>query len=196
MCLCWPYDQTFISNEIYCTAILIVALPSDKVCDMLNISQLKFVTSSMYLSSPMLSHERHVTIRRVVICALLPPPPPHPKPCRFYPYHYAPFVSDIKDIATLHIEFELGTPFLPYQQLLSVLPPASKSLLPRAYQGLMLNEDSVLKSFYPVEFATDLNGKQQEWEAVVLIPFIDEVGRREGEGGEAGMGDCGVDPFH
>ena len=60
----------------------------------------------------------------------------------------------------------------------------------------MLNEDSVLKSFYPVEFATDLNGKQQEWEAVVLIPFIDEVGRREGEGGEVGMGDCGVDPFH
>ena len=23
---------------------------------------------------------------------------------------------------------------------------------------------------------------KQEWEAVVLIPFIDEVGRREGEG--------------
>ena len=71
-----------------------------------------------------------------------------------------------------------------------------------------------------MEFATDLNGKQheweamvlvpfidevgrregeggkQEWEAVVLIPFIDEVGRREGEGGEAGMGGCGVDPLH
>ena len=31
---------------------------------------------------------------------------------------------------------------------------------------------------------------------VVLIPFIDEVGRREGEGGEAGMGGCGVDPLH
>ena len=37
---------------------------------------------------------------------------------------------------------------------------------------------------------------KQEWEAVVLIPFIDEVGRREGEGGEAGMGGCGVDPLH
>ena len=95
---------------------------------------------------------------------------------RFYPYHYAPFVSDIKDIATLRIEFDLGTPFLPYQQLLSMLPPASKSLLPRAYQGLMLNEDSVLKEFYPVDFTTDLNGKQQDWEAVVLIPFIDAVG--------------------
>ena len=47
-----------------------------------------------------------------------------------------------------------------------------------------------------MEFATDLNGKQQEWEAVELIPFIDEVGSREGEGEEAGMGGCGVDPLH
>ena len=36
---------------------------------------------------------------------------------------------------------------------------------------------------------------KHEWEAVVLIPFIDEVGRREGEGGEARMGGCGVIPF-
>ena len=29
--------------------------------------------------------------------------------------------------------------------------------------------------FYPTEFELDLNGKQMDWEAVVLIPFIDEV---------------------
>ena len=38
----------------------------------------------------------------------------------------------------------------------------------------MVNDDSPIKDFYPVEFLTDLNGKQQEWEAVVLIPFIEE----------------------
>ena len=38
----------------------------------------------------------------------------------------------------------------------------------------MINEDSPVKDYYPVEFGTDLNGKEQEWEAVVLIPFIDE----------------------
>ena len=38
----------------------------------------------------------------------------------------------------------------------------------------MVNEDSPVKDFYPVNFETDLNGKQMEWEAVVLIPFIDE----------------------
>ena len=37
-------------------------------------------------------------------------------------------------------------------------------------------EQSEIIEYYPVNFKTDLNGKQQEWEAVVLIPFIDEVG--------------------
>lgn len=53
---------------------------------------------------------------------------------RFYPYHYAPFVSDLKNFADINIKFELGIPFQPFQQLLAVLPPASKQLLPSAYQ--------------------------------------------------------------
>ena len=36
----------------------------------------------------------------------------------------------------------------------------------------------------------------QEWEAVVLIPFIDDVGRREGEGGEVVMGSLWCDLLH
>ena len=39
----------------------------------------------------------------------------------------------------------------------------------------MIMEQSDIIEYYPVKFKTDLNGKQQEWEAVVLIPFIDEV---------------------
>jgi 5'-3' exonuclease len=33
---------------------------------------------------------------------------------------------------------------------------------------------SPILNFYPMEFEQDLNGKKQEWEAVVKIPFIDE----------------------
>lgn len=39
----------------------------------------------------------------------------------------------------------------------------------------MCSEHSPIIDYYPTEFQCDLNGKQQEWEAVVLIPFINEV---------------------
>ena len=60
-------------------------------------------------------------------------------------------------------------------QLLAVLPAASKSHLPAAYHDLMTSEKSKVIDYYPPNFETDLNGKKQDWEAVVLIPFIDEV---------------------
>ncbi|KAM3604372.1 uncharacterized protein V6R79_010194 [Siganus canaliculatus] len=92
----------------------------------------------------------------------------------YYPYHYAPFLSDIRNISGLKLTFELGKPFMPFQQLLAVLPAASMELLPEAYRHLMTSENSSIIEYYPLDFKTDLNGKQQEWEAVVLIPFIDE----------------------
>ena len=87
---------------------------------------------------------------------------------------YAPFMSDIKNFSDLSIQFELGTPFLPFEQLLAVVPAASRQLLPKPFQNLMIMEQSEIIEYYPVNFKTDLKGKQQEWEAVVLIPFIDE----------------------
>ncbi|XP_059849758.1 5'-3' exoribonuclease 1 isoform X1 [Hypanus sabinus] len=92
----------------------------------------------------------------------------------YYPYHYAPYLSDICSISKVKITFEMGKPFKPFEQLLAVLPAASKELLPSCYQFLMTNEESPIIEYYPPDFKTDLNGKQQEWEAVVLIPFIDE----------------------
>lgn len=92
----------------------------------------------------------------------------------FYPHHYAPFISDVRDFKDFKINFELGKPFLPFQQLMSVLPAGSKDHVPDCYKQLMTHPDSELIDFYPPDFETDLNGKNQEWEAVVLIPFIDE----------------------
>lgn len=60
-------------------------------------------------------------------------------------------------------------------QLLAVLPAASKALLPEVYHKLMTSEESSIEKYYPEDFQTDKNGKRQEWEAVVLIPFMDEV---------------------
>eukprot|EP00127_Corallochytrium_limacisporum_P006960 Clim_evm14s239 gene=Clim_evmTU14s239 len=90
----------------------------------------------------------------------------------FYPHHFSPFVTDFKNLTCIDKSFEEGSAFLPFQQLLAVLPAASRYLLPPAYQGLMTESTSPIIDYYPAEFATDKNGKKQDWEAVVLIPFI------------------------
>ena len=53
----------------------------------------------------------------------------------FYPYHYAPMISDLKDLDRFsNLEFTLGKPFKAYEQLMGVLPSLSRKLLPAAYR--------------------------------------------------------------
>lgn len=92
----------------------------------------------------------------------------------YYPHHYAPYISDVTNFSDADLKYDLGKPFKPFEQLLGVLPAASKDLLPRAYQRLVTDQRSPLIDFYPDKFDLDMNEKQQEWEAVVKIPFIDE----------------------
>ena len=72
------------------------------------------------------------------------------------------------------MNFKLGQPFRPYQQLMGVLPDRSKTIVPTPYHDLMTNPDSPIIDFYPRDFELDMNGKKMEWEAVVKIPFIQE----------------------
>ncbi|CAE7051410.1 unnamed protein product, partial [Rhizoctonia solani] len=92
----------------------------------------------------------------------------------FYNYHYAPRISDIKNIELFEFNFEIGKPFRPFEQLMGVLPYASHELIPEAYRELMHSEHSPILHFYPKDFELDMNGKKQEWEAVVKVPFIEE----------------------
>ncbi|KAI9726083.1 MAG: hypothetical protein M1828_002091 [Chrysothrix sp. TS-e1954] len=92
----------------------------------------------------------------------------------FFRYHYSPMMSDVKKGLGANLNFELGQPFRPYQQLMGVLPDRSKRIVPEAYHDLMTNKDSPIIDFYPRDFDLDMNGKKMEWEAVVKIPFIDE----------------------
>ncbi|KHN71056.1 5'-3' exoribonuclease 1 [Toxocara canis] len=74
----------------------------------------------------------------------------------------------------MEMGFELSSPFHPFEQLMAVLPAASAECLPTPLQELMFDESSPILDFYPRDFETDLNGKKNDWEAVVLIPFINE----------------------
>ena len=82
--------------------------------------------------------------------------------------------SDVIKGLKADVNFKLGQPFHPYEQLMGVLPDRSKKIVPSVYHDLMTNPASPILDFYPRDFELDMNGKKMDWEAVVKIPFIDE----------------------
>ncbi|XP_031148865.1 5'-3' exoribonuclease 2 isoform X2 [Sander lucioperca] len=93
----------------------------------------------------------------------------------YFPFHYAPFASDFKDIKGMFTDFEKDTkPFKPLEQLMGVFPAASGNFLPPTWRSLMSSPDSPIIDFYPDDFAIDLNGKKYAWQGVALLPFVDE----------------------
>lgn len=104
----------------------------------------------------------------------------------YYPYHYAPMISDIDEniveyffkgkrtIDQFEIDAncsEVNVPYTPFQQLLSIMPTKSIGLLPSAYASIAKVD---LKEYFPMDFDIDLNGRALPWEAACLIPFVDE----------------------
>ena len=92
----------------------------------------------------------------------------------YYPFHYAPFASDLINIEEYPIDFELSKPFRPVEQLLAVLPKESSHALPDAAQWLMTDPESPIAALYDGDVPLDPNGKALPWLWVLLLPFVDE----------------------
>ena len=99
----------------------------------------------------------------------------------FFPYHYGPMLSDLIGVPEMfaRMNFEMGAPLLPFEQLMACLPPASSVLVPEPFRRLMTSETSPILGFYPTEFRVDMNGKKNPWEGVNLLPFINVVKLKE-----------------
>jgi len=54
----------------------------------------------------------------------------------------------------------------------------------------MYDVNSPILDFYPLGFEQDLNGKKQDWEAVVKIPFIDEERLLNAMAGKSFLSSC------
>ena len=93
----------------------------------------------------------------------------------YYPFHYAPFASDLKDLEQYApVMFDKSEPFSPITQLMAVLPPRSSHCLPTKCRSLMQDPESPIIDFYPEDFKYDPNGKPVSWLWIVLLPFLDE----------------------
>lgn len=92
----------------------------------------------------------------------------------YYPYHYAPFASDLMNCDRVKINFEMGQPRRPFEQLMCVFPKQSAHALPKCYRWLMSESASPIIDFYPIEFRLDVNGAAYAWMGVNLLPFIDQ----------------------
>ena len=95
----------------------------------------------------------------------------------YYPYNYAPMISDFENIdfnfnenLDKIFENDKSEPYSPFQSLLFILPKTSFDLLPPCYK----NFPEQAPEYFPENVNIDYNGKHTPWEAVVLLPFLDE----------------------
>ena len=101
----------------------------------------------------------------------------------FYRYLHPPTLKDLfyylekQDINKL--KFKKGTPYKPFHQLLMVLPADSSHLLPRSYQKLMIESNSPLIEYYPIDFKLDTLYKRYFWECVPILPNISFIKIRD-----------------
>jgi 5'-3' exonuclease len=107
----------------------------------------------------------------------------------FYGYHYAPMLVDVISVIEFQVVGNMDTQlsfvenavrpthhFLhPFQQMLCVLPPQSKKLLPVSIKSLMDSEacvSSPILDLFPTSAMIERSGTSREWMGTLLIPHF------------------------
>jgi len=92
--------------------------------------------------------------------------------------HFAPFAGDLarvieKDEEVLFQRFVRGSSMNTISQLMCILPPKSKKLLPECLQKYYDKNDSSLGKWMQDKIEIDCDFKMQEYEGIVKLPFIE-----------------------
>lgn len=93
----------------------------------------------------------------------------------YYTYDNPPFLKDIYKymINMNEIKFNENKPMTPFEQLLIILPPQSKYLLPKPFEKLVSDYNSSLIHLYPIDFQIDFLYKHRYWEGIVKLPPLE-----------------------
>ena len=97
-----------------------------------------------------------------------------------YRYHHTPLMSDIASVLAQvksvgnYLAHPNQVVLNPIHQLLAVLPLKSKNLLPREVTHLM-TKDSPIADMFPETAVIEKDGKNADWQGVVLIPFVEPL---------------------
>ncbi len=98
----------------------------------------------------------------------------------YYEYRISPLISDIdyvlkNNIINMNeIEFKIGEPYTPFQQLMLILPPQMNGLVPEVLRPIMTDDKLLCTQFYPIEFRLDVATGIKTQYSEAILPEIDE----------------------
>ena len=93
----------------------------------------------------------------------------------YYPFDHAPFLTDMaRNKCNFNsINFQLGNPLTPFEQLLIVLPKETCYLLPLVLRKIMTNTNGSASHLYPDKFELDMIGKKKYWMCSPILPNLE-----------------------
>ena len=106
--------------------------------------------------------------------------------CPSWSWHYkfrvAPLLGDVysyleeKSLSVIEKanEFELGSPFTPFQQLLFILPAQYKHMLPEVLHPIMIDTKVGATQYYPETFKIDVTFGSKTMYSEAILPEIDD----------------------
>ena len=104
--------------------------------------------------------------------------------CPSWSFHYgfrvSPMPSDVlnfiieKGFDLNAVEFDMGKPYTPYQQLMLILPPQMKHIVPKSLGNLMTDPKKLLVPYYPINFRVDATVGLKWMYSEAILPEIDD----------------------